>query len=68
MVISPGKSSIEYVNVRSLEIPVTTKLPLNPELAAPTVLTVLFTLLITIFEPTLRLCAFSEVTLTTPPL
>ena len=49
-------------------MPVTVNLPLNPEFAVPTVLTVLLTLFTIIFDPTSRLCAFSVVILTIPPL
>ena len=54
------------VNPLSLVIPTTGNVPLNPEFAAPTGLFALFTLLILILSPTLKLCGFSVTTVQIP--
>ena len=65
LVNDPGSVAIPTVNSLALVIPVTWKVPLNPELPAPVVLTPLFILINSILESTDRSCGNSVNTFAT---
>ena len=65
LVNDPGSVAIPTVNSLALVIPVTWKVPLNPELPAPVVFTPLFILISSTLESTERSCGNSVNTFAT---